>query len=398
MNAATTAQTPADVITDLYDTQLAEPLKQVIRETYTLLPMLLTLSDADKNALTALTREEAAKRSRQEAFLHPETLSTLPVLFRNIVAFDDFLRAAKAKKNGLTPIETAVASLRWETFDQFRACVSAIAAAAPNLPKGRLVNKNHAAIAKHAQTILDNVGAIQNLFGGAALDTVFTEATDALNGISSSAISSAPDTIVTRLSAPLKDATNAAAELVSQLRQLSDSDRKSLTALMQEYAPQCTLSEQPNLNDIIRSLPAAVKNAQALENIFNRLTQPKVSEFSTGDQHTAYTAAEISNALRAPVRALNALLQATNKTKIGDHAFNPTNYPETGKYDKLLALSSQITAACWKFQGILAEKGFEELQSAVMNHRAAPITSPSTTLSDTTVTQISSTIPGHERG
>ncbi len=96
----------------------------------------------------------------------------------------------------------------------------------------------------------------------------------------------------------------------------------------------------------------------------------------------------VTEALRIPARTLTAMFHALNTTKKGDNPYTHENLKEPGKYDDLLALSSKVTANCWKLRGIVnAHK--QAIEDALAEYKSRVIGTPGTNLNAITADEIS---------
>jgi hypothetical protein len=179
------------------------------------------------------------------------------------------------------------------------------------------------------------------------------------------------------IAAPMQSTLEKARELAALVEQLPPEDKAEIAALFPAYAKQCPLGGLTDIGPDASVLQSRISNLQALEEVFRSLDR---QDTAFTPQHEAAAAKPwlTSDGVRATVRALDEILNATNKTLAGDNPYNADNLSEPGKYDTLLALASAITTSTWAMQC----NGLDGIENALTAHVKG--TTPSTTLANAT--------------
>ncbi len=354
------ATLPSAIVTATYEEKFKEQLPRIVENTNKLITQLDALPQADKDAIDAETRKAASERQEKESFVAPETRASLPALARHMESLQGFFAAAKGEKSELTAREVTAATLRWEPFDQFSASIAVLDEAVKKQPG---INPE---IRKLTAAIREDSNALQQHLGGDDMPYLLT--VDQLMGKAAPATPASAtlaEVYNTQLAEPLALTKQAAGELAARIEQLPQIEKARLGGLAAEYAKQGAYKSDDPLGDIAQKL-------KGVENLDSGLKSVASGTGTLSPEETAAVsnAWETSNALRVPVRELNALLLAANTTQDGE-PFGAANKDKPGKYDDLLALTAQATAQSWKTQGIISKL---ELQPKLAEAVAAPST------------------------
>jgi len=362
----------------LYNTTLSNPLRAVIAQTNAMLLLLAHLPKADKAAINAATHAYVETRTNEKAFVHPDTLSTLPSLFRNVQALDGFFQAAAIEAR-LTPLQIAAASLRWEPLDQFHESINAIADAVGN---SETLSKSHATLLTLLNKIKTGCEDVKSGISDSVLDTTFLQAVAELTGknpsIYAQPLKNAPQDIreiyESHLAGPLTVIGQRTRELIGFFGTLPEKDQERIDRLYQgEHGRQCTvLGDHPPIKNIVSALRSASLGVDYLSHGFKNLATDPNAVISEWQEQTLSDSFYTSNQLRRCARALTAILHAIN-TPIGGNSFEPED-TVPGVYDELLKRSSAIAANCLSVQRVVANDALDNLIKDALAARATPPT------------------------
>lgn len=379
-------------VAKLYDEKLAQPLKQLIADTDKLLPLLA----GEKDAVNKAAQPLIDARKEQEAFVARDAVGSLASLARNSKALEGFFKAVKGEKDGkLSLLEKNAATHRYETFDQFAETAAVVAQAASASQNAELVATAQAVAQTAAQVREGLSGPLEEsrnkdtLFYRTLRELKSGETTQAHAAIT--AESSVKDIVEQRLAHPMHSIAKATAQLQEKLAALSDADKTALQHLTGAYREQCTLPDMhlAHDNNIPASLGALTDNAAGLRSLLTKVASGHKTEELTAQETAAANAGAwaTTNDLRMPVRALAAMLNASNTTESGE-AFKAANAGEHGKFDSIIKLAGKISSKSWEMQKAITAPGVEDkLKAAIAEYRAKPVEVPSPVLTGATATE-----------
>lgn len=356
------------------------PLQQLVEQTEQFLPQLQNLSDSDKQAVLKSTKAVAEGVEGQEAFVPANCLDSLASFARHPKALQGFLNATAEKAPSLQ--ERTAATLRWEPMDQFTEAMRRVEAGLQDAGKEEL--------AKQAEAIVANATKVQAGISGRELDAAFIHLAHPSSAESPSTAAE-PIKKSEEIASPLTRLLSAGSALTKELESLPAEDKQQLAQLTPAYKQQSTLPETNIPDDIVSSLPDKLKTLEPLQGGLAKLANPvKTGELTVEETSALEKPREQINDARVSARALGALLNALN-TPENEAAFNAGNLSSPGKYDKLLALTSQVTSAAWEAQkGLETEQSIAALKQEADDFKAKPLAAPSTVVSEATGTPVMS--------